>query len=83
MNRDATLAGTVPVVRLILASADQRMAELASDRLLSVTPETRDNDIFELFDKYNLRSLTVVNERKTPIGSIAVDDIVSRLRAKL
>ncbi len=83
LSRDATLAGTVPVVRLILAAGDQRMAELASEPLLSVTPETRDKEVFEIFDKYNLRSLTVVNEDKCPIGSITVDDIVSRLRAKL
>jgi Mg/Co/Ni transporter MgtE len=36
-----------------------------------------------LFDKYNLRSLAVVNRENHPIGSITVDDIVSRLRAKL
>ena len=34
-------------------------------------------------DKYNLRGLTVVNEVGRPIGAITVDDVVSRLRAKL
>ncbi|HXQ26219.1 MAG TPA: CBS domain-containing protein [Candidatus Acidoferrales bacterium] len=83
INRDAALSGTVPVARLVLADADQRMAELGSEPLLSVPPDARDKDVFELFDKYNLRSLTVVNEMKHPIGAITVDDIVSRLRAKL
>ncbi|HWW51105.1 MAG TPA: CBS domain-containing protein, partial [Verrucomicrobiae bacterium] len=83
IDREATLAGTVPIARLILASADQRVAEIASEPLLSVKPETRDKDIFELFDKYNLRSLVVVNDRNCPIGAITVDDVVSRMRAKL
>jgi magnesium transporter len=83
IDREAMFAGTVPIARLILASADQRMAEIAFEPLLSVKPEMRDKDIFELFDKYNLRSLVVVNDRNCPIGAITVDDVVSRMRAKL
>ena len=37
INREAKLAGTVPIARLVLASSDQRMAELAFEPLLSVT----------------------------------------------
>ena len=83
INKDAQLAGTVPVARLILSSADQRMNELASEPLLSVPTDASDKDVFELFDKYNLRSLSVVDERKCPIGAITVDDVVSRLCAKI
>jgi len=83
IDRDAALAGVVPIARLLLASSDQRMAELAFEPRLSVTPETGDKEVFELFDKYNLRSLTVVSRDNRPIGSITVDDVVSRMRAKL
>ena len=83
INRDAGLAGTVPVARLVLAGSDQRMCELAFEPLLSVRPDARDKDVFELFDKYNLRSLTVVDEANCPVGAITVDDVVSRLRAKI
>jgi sporulation protein YlmC with PRC-barrel domain len=82
INRDAIFAGTVPVAHLLLAKSDQRMAELASEPPLSVTTDMRDKDVFELFDKYNLRSLTVVNEKKCPLGAITVDDVVSRLQAQ-
>jgi len=83
INRDAALAGTVPVARLILADADQRMADLAFEPLLSVKPDANDKEVFEIFDKYNLRSLTVVNGEQVPIGTITVDDVVSRMRAQL
>ena len=83
INKDAQLAGTVPVARLILADTDQRVAELMFEPLVSVPTDASDRDVFEVFDKYNLRSLTVVNEAKIPIGSITVDDVVSRLCAKL
>ena len=83
INREAALAGTVPVARLILADTDQRMAELAFEPLLSVKPDANDTEVFEIFDKYNLRSLTVVDEKNVPIGAITVDDVVSRMHAHL
>jgi magnesium transporter len=83
INRDAKLAGTVPIARLVLAATDQKMAELAFEPLLSVSPNTKDKEVFEVFDKYNLHSLVVVNEENCPIGAITVDDVVSRMRAKL
>jgi magnesium transporter len=83
IDRDATLSGNVPVARLLLSSSDQRMTELASAPKLSVTPDTKEKEVFELFDKYNLRSLTVVDKSGRPIGAITVDDVVSHMRAKL
>jgi magnesium transporter len=83
LNKDAGFSGTVPIGRLLLADADQRMSELIFEPLLSVTADASDKDVFELFDKYNLRSLTVVNAEKHPIGTITVDDVVSKLQEKL
>jgi magnesium transporter len=83
INREAALSGTVPVARLILADGEQRMAELAFEPLLSVKPDESDKEVFEIFDKYNLRSLTVVNDENQPVGAITVDDVVSRMRSQL
>lgn len=83
INRDAALSGTVPLAHIVLAASGQRMAELVSEPLLSVKADVGDREVFELFDKYNLRSLTVVNDAHCPIGAITVDDVVSRLRARL
>lgn len=83
INRDSELAGTVPIARLVLADGEARMSEMAFEPLLSVKTDTKDKEVFELFDKYNLRSLTVVNAQNHPIGAITVDDIVNRLRTKI
>lgn len=83
INRDAQLAGTVPIAHLLLANGEQRMIEIASEPLLSLKTDADENEVFELFDKYNLRSLVVVNGENCPIGAITVDDVVSRMRAKL
>lgn len=83
INKDAVLAGTVPLARLLLADGETRMSELATAPLLSVNGETDEKEVFDLFDKYNLRSLTVVDEGKHPLGTITVDDVVSRMNAKI
>jgi magnesium transporter len=83
LNREAQFAGAVPLARLVLSAADQRMSEIVFEPLLTVTPDAQDKEIFELFDKYNLRSLTVVDAKNSPIGAITVDDVVTRMRAKL
>jgi magnesium transporter len=82
IDRQATLAGTVPVSRMILATREQPMSELAMTPTVSVNPDAHDREVFELFDKYNLRTLTVVDHLNHPIGAITVDDVVHRLCAQ-
>jgi magnesium transporter len=83
IDREAIFTGIVPVARLALAGAGQPMKDLRAEPAVSVGAHADEGEIFELFDKYNLRTLTVVDDEGRPIGAIAVDDIVSRMHAKL
>lgn len=82
LDKEAKFSGTVPVARLLLAEPEQPMTELKTEPLLGVPADADESDIFELFDKYNLRMLTVINRESRPIGTITVDDVVSRLVQK-
>jgi magnesium transporter len=82
LDAAAKFSGTVPVARLLLAEPEQRMTELKTEPLLGVPGDADEQDVFELFDKYNLRMLTVTNSEGRPIGTITVDDVVSRLVKK-
>jgi len=79
LDEAAQFSGTVPVGRLLLAADDQTMTELKVEPLLSVAANADEKEVFELFDKYNLRMLTVIDKEKRPIGAITVDDVVSKL----
>jgi magnesium transporter len=79
IDASAQYSGAVPVARLLLAAPEQKMSDLKTEPLLSVPPNEDEKDVFELFDKYNLRMLTVVDRDHYPIGTITVDDVVSRL----
>ncbi len=82
IDGQARLSGVVSVARLWLAEDKQALSELRSDPLLAVSADADDKEVFELFDKYNLRALAVVDAEMRPIGMIAVDDVVSRLYRK-
>jgi magnesium transporter len=79
LDNRAQFSGTVSVARLMLAHPEQTMKELKSEPLLSISADAHEKDVFELFDKYNLRMLTVIDEGNRPIGTVTVDDVVSRL----
>jgi magnesium transporter len=79
LDSKAQFSGTVPVARLLLAAGEQPMTDLKMEPLLSVPPNADGKEVFELFDKYNLRMLTVVDKDNLPIGAITVDDVVSKL----
>jgi magnesium transporter len=82
LDSQAQFSGVVPVSRLLLADADLKLAELKLEPLLSVPGDADEKEVFELFDKYNLRMLTVVDKENRPIGAITVDDVVSSLVEK-
>ena len=82
VDTEAKFTGMVPVARLLLGGAEQKMSEVKTEPLLAVPADADQKDVFELFDKYNLRTLTVVSKEGRPIGTITVDDVVSRLVKK-
>jgi magnesium transporter len=71
---------SVPLARLFIASGGARLKELASDTLITVPVDEPQDRITELFDKYNLLTLPVVDEDGRLAGVITADDIISVLR---
>jgi len=79
LDDKAQYSGAVPVVRMLLAGPQERLVALRMEPVVSLPPEADEKEVFQLFDKYNLRMLTVVDKENRPIGAIAVDDVVNRL----
>ena len=78
-----TLVGMVPLAKLVLGEPTDPLLSLVQEPLISCHPETRENEVAELFDKYNLLTLPVVDAEKKLVGVITSDDVISLLRAKL
>jgi CBS domain-containing protein len=82
VDPDGRLTGSVPLARLFIASGATRLKELASETLISATVDEKQDAVTELFDKYNLLALPVVDEEGRLVGVITADDIISVLRHK-
>jgi magnesium transporter len=82
-DSQGTLAGAVPLAKLVLAKSDTPMLALTQEPLISTHAGAGEKEVAELFDKYNLLTLPVVDDNKKLTGVITSDDIISLLRAKL
>ncbi|MBV9302874.1 MAG: magnesium transporter [Acidobacteriaceae bacterium] len=71
---------TVPINKLFFASGEIPLKDLASEPLLYVHAHEKQDRIAELFDKYNLLTLPVVDGKQRLLGVITVDDVVALLR---
>ena len=83
VDSQGTLAGAVPLAKLVLASSDAPILSMTSEPLISTHETTSDNEVAELFDKYNLVTLPVIDEQNKLVGVITSDDVIAMLRSKL
>src|SRR6478672_5318219 len=82
VDSDERLSAAIPMARLFIASGIARLKELASATLIQVTVDEKQDRVTELFDKYNLLTLPVVDEDGKLAGVITADDVISVLRQK-
>jgi len=79
----STLSGTVPLAKLVLASPTTPLLALTQEPLISCQADASEQEVTEIFDKYNLLTLPVVDDRNRLTGVITSDDVISLLREKL
>ncbi len=75
------LTGALPLVQLFLSPPATPLEKIKPLRLVFAHLNTPEKEILELFDKYNLLSLPVIDESYQLSGVITADDIISILRA--
>ena len=56
---------------------------LAEPRVLSCPADLNQNDLAEMFDKYNLHALPVVDWQGRMVGVVQAEHVISFLREKL
>src|ERR1700732_728010 len=83
VDSHGTLTAAVPLARLVLAQPSTPMLSLIQEPLVLAHEGVEENEVAELFDKYNLQTLPVVDDHNRLTGVITSDDVISMLRAKL
>ena len=77
------LLGAVPLAKIVLAPPGTPLMMLSTGHMTTVHPGADEKMVAELFDKYNLLTLPVIDEEGTLTGVITADDVINMLRAKL
>lgn len=83
VDSHGTLVGSVPLARIVLASQTTPLLSLTQEPLVFIHEGVEENEVAELFDKYNLMTLPVVNQNNKLKGIITSDDVISMLRGKM
>ena len=83
LDEKSVLRGAITLARLVMAQPETRLAVLTEPRVLSAPADLHQNQLAELFDKYNLHALPVVDSQGRMVGVVQADHVISFLRDKL
>ena len=83
VDKKRRLVGAVPLGRLAVGEPDAPVTSLAFRKTLQVTMNTEPDDVVEIFEKYNLYALPVVDADGCLLGVITADDVITYLSPEL
>jgi magnesium transporter len=82
LEEDGRIHGILPLVRLLLAPPEAPLSLLPAGHLICCSVDESAKKVAELFDKYNLRALAVVDDHQQLAGIILAEHVIAQLRAK-
>jgi len=83
LDADQKLCGSLPLARLVVAMPETPIAVLADPHAHSCPADLGQLELADIFDKYNLHSLAVVDDKGCMVGSVQADHVISFLREKI
>lgn len=82
VNDEGSIKGLVPIVHLVLAKPSAILASLPQGHIVTCRLDASGKKVAELFDKYNLRSLSVIDDDHHVAGVIHAEQVIANLRHK-
>ena len=77
LNERKQLIGTVDLRDILRSGNQEILYHIMDENIISVEPETDQEEVSLLVSKYNLKVLPVVNKKGALLGIITVDDIIN------
>lgn len=75
------ISGLVPIVRILMAGSETALQGLPRGHLVTCHIDAAGRKVAELFDKYNLRSLPVIDADEKLVGVVHAEQVIALLRA--
>jgi len=76
VDTEAVLTGAVPLARILLAESSTPLKGLSEEPVVSVPVHMDEKEVVDLFHKYNLVTLPVVDEKSHLLGVVTADDVL-------
>ncbi|MGH9604809.1 MAG: magnesium transporter MgtE N-terminal domain-containing protein [Terracidiphilus sp.] len=83
LDEKRVLRASVSLARLVMAQPETQLSVLAELRVLSCPADLNQNELAEMFDKYNLHALPVVDPQGRMVGVVQAEQVISFLREML
>jgi magnesium transporter len=81
LDEEGRIASLIPLVQLLLATPDAPLSDLPHGHVVTCDVDANGRKVAELFDKYNLRSLPVLDTEKRLVGVVHAEQVIALLRA--
>ncbi|WP_255550723.1 CBS domain-containing protein [Granulicella sp. dw_53] len=81
LDPEDRIVALIPLAQLVLAGAEAFLDDLPHGHIVSCNVDANGRKVAELFDKYNLRALPVLDYEKKLVGVVHADQVIALLRA--
>ncbi len=82
LDNEQRISAVVSLVQLLLAEPSRLLADLPDAHLVTCDIDANGRKVAELFDKYNLRSLPVLDHDRRLVGVVHAEQVIALLRAE-
>jgi CBS domain-containing protein/sporulation protein YlmC with PRC-barrel domain len=76
VNNEMILTGSVALARILLAEAHTPLSQLTGGPVISVNAQADNKTVVDLFHKYNLVVLPVIDDKGRLLGVVTADDVL-------
>ncbi len=74
------LVGVCSLRQLLMVPAQTRLQRIMTPEVVSVSPETDQEEVAKLVERYDLLAVPVIDEEKCILGIVTVDDVIDVIR---
>ncbi len=82
VNREERFLGVLPLKRLIVSDLDDTVARVMVREIVTLGPDDKAKEAAKAFERYDLISAPVVDERGRLMGRVTIDKVVDYIREK-
>ena len=82
-SRERKLIGVISIRDLILSDPDSVMEDVMEDNVISVETKTDQEEVAQMFGKYDLLAMPVVDTESRLVGIVTIDDVMDVIQEEM